>query len=157
MYFNFISYLNFLLKSTNQHGVHSPFVFDYLTKCLYKKPKKSKDKTLDVLLKSISFFGFSSIKIYGNSVYEKEVKTSFPNSTFDGSETDMLFFESIQNVNPLQLFSTYNLHNNSLIVLNNINKNKSSMASWLDFIKSTVISYQLSVISYQLSENNKLK
>lgn len=25
------------MKSKNQHGVHSPFVFDLLTKCLYKK------------------------------------------------------------------------------------------------------------------------
>src|SRR5690554_2898471 len=30
-----VSYLYFLFKSTNQHGVHSPFVFGYLTKALY--------------------------------------------------------------------------------------------------------------------------
>lgn len=30
------SYLNFLLKSKNQHGVHSPFVFDLVTKCFYE-------------------------------------------------------------------------------------------------------------------------
>ena len=37
------SYLQFLLKSTNQHGVHSPFVYDFVTKCLYNNqliPKK---------------------------------------------------------------------------------------------------------------------
>ena len=34
------SYFKFLLNSTNQHGVHSPFVFDLVTKCFYdKKPK----------------------------------------------------------------------------------------------------------------------
>lgn len=32
-----ISYIKFLLKSTNQHGVHSPFVYDFVTKCLYDK------------------------------------------------------------------------------------------------------------------------
>lgn len=31
------SYLNFLWNSTNQHGVHSPFVFDLVTKCFYDK------------------------------------------------------------------------------------------------------------------------
>lgn len=31
------SYLQFLLRSTNQHGVHSPFVFDLVTKCFYDK------------------------------------------------------------------------------------------------------------------------
>ena len=29
------SYLKFLWKSTNEHGVHSPFVFDLVTKCFY--------------------------------------------------------------------------------------------------------------------------
>ncbi len=33
------SYLNFLKNSTNQHGVHSPFVFDLVTKCFYDKKK----------------------------------------------------------------------------------------------------------------------
>lgn len=31
------SYLNFLYHSKNQHGVHSPFVFDLVTKCFYDK------------------------------------------------------------------------------------------------------------------------
>ncbi len=34
------SYIKFLVQSKNQHGVHSPFVFDLLTKCLYKKEDK---------------------------------------------------------------------------------------------------------------------
>ena len=37
MIFQIKSYLKFLSKSTNQHGVHSPFVFDLVTKCFYKK------------------------------------------------------------------------------------------------------------------------
>lgn len=30
-------YLKFLTKSTNQHGIHSPFIFDLATKCFYDK------------------------------------------------------------------------------------------------------------------------
>ncbi len=33
------SYINFLWRSKNQHGVHSPFVFDLVTKCFYDKLK----------------------------------------------------------------------------------------------------------------------
>ncbi len=35
-----LAYINFLFKSTNQHGVHSPFVYNLLTKCLYIKKER---------------------------------------------------------------------------------------------------------------------
>ncbi|RNC86867.1 MAG: class I SAM-dependent methyltransferase [Winogradskyella sp.] len=37
MLYQIISYFKFLFTSTNQHGVHSPFVYDFVTKCLYDK------------------------------------------------------------------------------------------------------------------------
>lgn len=37
MLYKTLAYLKFLLKSKNQHGVHSPFVFDLVTKCFYDK------------------------------------------------------------------------------------------------------------------------
>jgi len=37
MLFHIKSYFNFLLKSQNQHGLHSPFVYDLVTKCFYDR------------------------------------------------------------------------------------------------------------------------
>ncbi len=46
MWYQIKSYLIFLLKSKNQHGVHSPFVFDLVTQCFYETKKKSEYKIL---------------------------------------------------------------------------------------------------------------
>jgi len=39
MLFQIKSYLKFLWKSKNAHGIHSPFVFDLVTKCFYDENK----------------------------------------------------------------------------------------------------------------------
>ena len=40
------SYLKFLYNSKNEHGVHSPFVFDLVTKCFYDKKKYQEYQSL---------------------------------------------------------------------------------------------------------------
>lgn len=40
------SYIKFLLKSTNQHGVHSPFVYNLVTNCFYDHSKYEAYKTI---------------------------------------------------------------------------------------------------------------
>jgi len=39
MWYSLVAYIKFLYKSTNQHAVHSPFVFDLVTKCFYDNKK----------------------------------------------------------------------------------------------------------------------
>lgn len=58
-----LSYLRFLLQSTNQHGVHSPFVYNYVTKGLYQQNefKYVQHKTNQWLLQSIQYFKPNSI------------------------------------------------------------------------------------------------
>ena len=47
------SYLKFLLHSKNEHGVHSPFVFDLVTKCFYDNTKYPEYEVLKSYRKSL--------------------------------------------------------------------------------------------------------
>lgn len=53
MWFQIKSYLTFLLRSSNQHGVHSPFVYELVTKCFYKKTEIEKTLKFNSVRKSL--------------------------------------------------------------------------------------------------------
>ena len=52
-WFKIRSFIAFLLASTNKHGVHSPFVYDLVTKCFNGKTNSSKIKAFNKIQKSI--------------------------------------------------------------------------------------------------------
>lgn len=53
MLFQIKSYLNFLKNSSNQHGVHSPFVYSLITKCFYDKKNYAEYEILKKYRKSL--------------------------------------------------------------------------------------------------------
>lgn len=52
-WFRLKTFLQFLLKSTNQHGIHSPFIYAFVTRCLYASIPQGLLKPLRELRKSI--------------------------------------------------------------------------------------------------------
>ena len=135
MFAKLFTYLKFLTKSTNEHGVHSPFVYNYITKCIYTKPKKSLNKTLDVLLKSSSYFNFKKIKIVGNLDLDKELKNTLSNQSSLVKNNEILYFESVKNIPIEQFFLKFKLTNNSLIIINHIHKTHIEHRLWLKLIE----------------------
>src|SRR5690606_11266690 len=76
MLFQIKSYFKFLIKSTNAHGVHSPFVYDLVTKCFYDKSDYPQYSVLnryrqallaDATFISVTDFGAGSRVIKSNS------------------------------------------------------------------------------------------
>jgi len=48
------SYLKFFWQSTNAHGIHSPFVYDLVTKCFYDQNKNPNYQILDNIRKELT-------------------------------------------------------------------------------------------------------
>lgn len=54
MWFKIVSYLNFLLQSSNKHGVHSPFTFAFYTNCLLKKTDPTVQRKLNAIKETLN-------------------------------------------------------------------------------------------------------
>jgi len=133
MWFRFVSYLKFLAKSTNQHGVHSPFVFKYVTQCLYSKKRLHRNKSINVLLKTISYFNFDSVSVNNKSIREL-VKQNFPEVQFDKNTVDLLFMNELSASSFEKILSEGKLHNDSLILIDSIYANHQNLEQWNQLI-----------------------
>lgn len=130
MWFKIISYLKFLVKSTNAHGVHSPFVFNYVTKCLYSKKRLHSNKTINVLLKSIDYFHFENVLITAGKETSDLVKKAFPTVHFDEKVPDLLFVDQMNLSTFKKWVAEGKLHNDSMVLVNGIHQDKRKWDDW---------------------------
>lgn len=129
MWFRIASYLQFLLKSTNEHGVHSPFVFNYVTKCLYNKKEYHKDKSINALLKSIKYFNVQHAIIQDSGI-SKLVTERFPKVQFGQQMLDIFFLKSLSPSEFNTLLNEGRLHNDSMLMIDNIYGDKKKLEEW---------------------------
>lgn len=147
------SYLPFLLKSTNQHGVHSPFVYNYITKGLYQqnKFKAVQYKTDQLLLQSIQYFKPKVICFLDDSLSAITQKI-YTKETIDLFAADLILvrytlenqegiLQTIKNMNSSQLLliATYNY---SKLFFDELRKN-SEITLVVDFYYGCLISKRI--------------
>ncbi|SIQ40398.1 hypothetical protein [Maribacter ulvicola] len=127
--FRSISYIKFLLTSNNQHGIHSPFVYDYITKCLYVKQELKLPVTLKVLVKSLEYFKYESIFLVGDYKKSKEIiKKHCPKIAFVENNADVI----LSNINDLKNsnLDLSNLPNDCMLLVDEIHQHKDNVESW---------------------------
>ncbi len=121
-------YFQHLLKSTNQHGVHSPFVFDLLTKCLYQKQKLHSSKYLDILIKSMTYFKMDAISMDEKLIAVKKAFKQQDALQFNENKPfDLIYLEHTED---LRTISTNAVHNDSMVFIHQIHKNKEATQEW---------------------------
>jgi hypothetical protein len=151
------SYIKFLWNSKNEHGVHSPFVFDLVTKCFYDKTKfpeysllNNNSKKIRLLFRIIRYFKPKTILEIGNpteldtNIFSSEIisfedfekKKLFNNEkTFDFrlSTFDFIYFN--QNESQKTTLAYFELllptiKNDSVWMINDIHKSTENENTW---------------------------
>lgn len=135
-------HIKHFLTATNQHGVHSPFVYNYLTQCLYAKPSYKGSKTANVLLKSIRYFSIENFII--NSKYsqiENQIRNEFGLEASHKTPSDLIYLDG-PDADVLSAHKNI-LHNDSMILINNIYGNNVATAVWETLTQNEMITVSI--------------
>lgn len=162
--FRFLYRIKFLLSATNQHGVHSPFVYNFVTKGLYRKGNKTFSASENVLLKSISYFSYRKIGMITES---NELKIRL-NSIFENLEFTRLPFDLIyvnSNSKPFKQINKDYIHNETLVIIDGIYQSKERVLMWnelkkQDYISVTIDTYHCGILFFrreQAKEHFKIR
>jgi len=127
-----ISYLGFLFSSTDQHGVHSPFVYNYVNKCLYQKELSQGSKVKDILLKSMRYFSSKNVLFDGMDVEVQEmIKKKIPSLKPNRVPYDLIYIDKLNERNvSTYIIGNKNIHNDTVVFINNIHKNNNLEMQW---------------------------
>ncbi len=127
-----LNHIKFLLTATDQHGVHSPFVYNYVTKCLYIKSKNSPSKSLNILLKSIAYFKAERVWLPPEKdSIQKEIQHEFPSVKFQNGPYDILFTNPSEAKKLVGTTSEEEkIHNNTLLLIEEIHRNATNLCLW---------------------------
>ena len=141
------SYLKFWFKATNQHGIHSPFIYRFVTEGLYIKHKYCRSKSLNIFFKCINYFKPNSIGLdEGNELLKNKVKKEFPSLSFE-EPFDIKYYGTLVTESQILAMENYAKQQpNGIIYIGDIRKNKTSKEFWdklllTDFVTVSVDMY----------------
>ena len=132
MIYSLTAYIRFLLKSSNQHGVHSPFVYQYVTQCLYRDFGFQGIKTIRVILNSLEYFKSHNILISANYPdIRNRIAIHFPDVRTGTTPYDFIFLPALEINTIYELMSKPGrLHNDTLVLIDQPYKDKESTELW---------------------------
>jgi len=124
MFYRLFSFLKFWIASNNQHGVHSPFVYQYVTKCLYAAPNFKCSKSQNILLKTIAYFKIVHVQLAtNNSTLAKEITENLAGVTITDSSSELIFIDILDNETIDQyIVHNANITNDTIVYIDKIHK-----------------------------------
>ena len=147
--FKMLAYLKFVLSATNQHGVHSPFVYAFVTRCLYTKSTFKTTKSNSVLLKIIEYFKVKSCQIHSsNDGIAELLRLNYPKLEFGKPAFDLVYFESPQHSSVLEcLADEESWHNDTVWFIDQLRQTKAAQKSWARLVQNETITVSIDLFS----------
>ena len=176
-------YFVFLWRSTNQHGIHSPFVFALVTKCFYAKKKynaynklntnTAHSKKTKFLCRFIDYFNFDTI-YYPKYLTEnfKIALTSNPDSvvkTYLGKipkitnfkQKQLIYFQSLalDNSEEYQQFMKQ-CSNDSILLIEDIRQSPTQFEYWKQLKSNPLVhvsidTYWFGILCFRKEQNKE--
>ena len=143
MIFRTLAYINYLIRSKNQHGIHSPFVFDFVTKGLNEKQKI---QTISNLNSTDLDFSKSEEKLLKKILnyfqIEDEFKKNINSTKTSDDNYNVLYYNDLNN------FKIDLSNRNSfvkMLIIRRIHQAKESEKKWQEIInfKSATVTIDL--------------
>ncbi|MGS2760743.1 hypothetical protein [Sinomicrobium sp. M5D2P9] len=133
-----LRYLKFLLKSTNQHGIHSPFVYAYVTRGLYGKQKFRGTKAQQLLLRTIAYFHADSVRILRP---DKELTDALRNyfpviSAYDTKEKITYYNKELRPDAVKYFLKEEKVGIDDVLIIKGIHRNTTSEMAWEEIKKN---------------------
>ncbi len=124
-------YIKFWFKANNQHGIHSPFMYNFVTKGLYIKHRYSRSSSLNTFIKCVEYFKPKSIDFEGgNEFLRYKVKNEFPSISYK-APYDMKYYNSLVSESQISAMATYAKQQpNGIIFIADIRTKSTSKELW---------------------------
>lgn len=143
MWYRFISYIRFLFTSKNQHGVHSPFIYNYITQCLYRRSPINlhKVRSLSVLFRNVAYFNAKNLWVVPQSQeIQRLLQDRFPETRFNALPADLIYVHQLKDMPPFANFmASGQVHNDTVLLINDIHKDREHLRKWQALINSEQI------------------
>jgi hypothetical protein len=127
-----IAHLIFWITATDQHGVHSPFVYRYVTLCLYGTPRFKVAAPTNILLKTITYFKLKEIELITNNERIPLEITTHMNGVSIVDASQKLIYLDILNDMTLDryLINNDSIANDTILYIPEIYKDSDRNAFW---------------------------